>query len=138
YVQGLCAMRRSIDETLDLPLMQLLPPHTFKLAFIAAVLAGCGGGGDGGSGVARPDQGGNDPRPGNGGNVILTVACTDTSFLCSGRSIRGVDDRVVLTDNAVQVYALSTSDLDRATNPDHTIATGLMLPDCTSSTNCGV
>ncbi len=109
--------------------MQLLPPHTFKLALMTALLAGCGGGGDGGSGVTNPDQGGG-PGAGNGDNVVLTAACTDDSFLCSGRTILDVNEGVVLTANSVQVYGLSTSDLDRATNPDYTFATGLMLPDC--------
>lgn len=121
--------------------MQLSLPRTYKLALIAALLAGCGGGGDGGSTITNPDQGGGpgpNPGPGNGNDIVLTAACTDDSFLCSGRTILDVNNGVAMTDNAVQVYGLSTSDLDRATNPNHTVAEGLMLPDCTSPANCGV
>jgi hypothetical protein len=117
--------------------MQLLSRHNFKLAFIAAVLAGCGGGGGTSSGT------GSNPPPttgsggdGSGDSVVLTAACTETSdYLCSGRDILRVDRRVALTENGVQVYGLSTSDL-QTPNPSTTSAYGLTLPDCTSSSNC--
>lgn len=126
--------------------MQPLTRHKFKLLFIAAVLAGCGGGG-GGTGSSGVGDGGNTGGNNGGntggnnppGNVVLTASCADSSdFLCSGREIQRLDNGVALTANSVQVYGLSTSDLDRETNPNHTIATGLMLPDCSSPAACGV
>jgi hypothetical protein len=126
--------------------MQLPSRHTFKLAFIAAVLAGCGGGGGDPVSSANPPPGGNNGGNNGGDNgggsdtVVLTAACTGPSaYLCSGRDILRVDRGVALTQNAVQVYGLSTSDLlGPDANPNRTIATGLMLPDCDSPTNCGV
>lgn len=117
--------------------MQALTRHKFKLLFIAAVLAGCGGGGgsDTTSGNNGGNTGGNNPPS---GDALLTAACTDSDYLCSGREIQRLDNGVALTANGVQVYGLSTSDLDRASNPNHTIAAGLMLPDCSSAGDCGV
>ena len=118
--------------------MRLLPHPTFKLAFIAAVLAGCGGGGGDSLTVG-------DPGTAPGSSIVLTAACTPGSdYLCSGLEILRVDDKVALTENGVQVYGFSTSDLlgpdyNPDDNPDHTAAEGLMLdPECNSASTCGV
>ncbi|HJV72763.1 MAG TPA: hypothetical protein VJ654_00950 [Noviherbaspirillum sp.] len=126
------------------------------LALIAAgILSACGGGGGGDKTAATPNGGvtspgttnpGTTPDPTNPGTTPGTttipapvnasastvMTCPEgAGYQCSGESIIRSDNGVALTSSGVQVYGISTSDLDPS-NPNPASASGFALPSSTT------
>ncbi len=86
-------------------------------ALLLLLLAGCGGGSDGGSqggSVIRPDQSG-----------TTTMNCAEPGAHCTGSTILRTDSGIAVTASSVQVYAVSTNDLE-VPNTSPAVAFGLL------------
>jgi hypothetical protein len=88
---------------------------SFLVLALTAALAACGGGGGGGGGggSGSGSGSGNDPNvnPGTGDQSTLLPCINTATNLCSGRFVQS-ENSVTMTDAGVQVYGISTSDLD--------------------------
>ncbi|HVL75971.1 MAG TPA: hypothetical protein VM406_08130 [Noviherbaspirillum sp.] len=108
--------------------MQAHPARKFLPLLLVAALSACGGGSSdtpsgnppfgNPPGDTNPPPGGTNPPPQQA--TPMTMHCVDgTDFQCSGATVLRVENGVALTDSGVQVYGISTSDLD----PGHTVTT---------------
>jgi hypothetical protein len=88
------------------------------LGIMLGLLTGCGSG-DSVTGASNPGV------TGQGGGDVTASACPEADAECSGGSLLRTDGGIGVTENGVQVYAVSTNDLVTP-NPSPSIAVGLL------------